>query len=189
MSELIPWTRTGELFPTLFRDRFFREFDDLMDRFHGEEPFLTGFTPTFSPAIDISETDDASPVKGEIPGVDSKDLHISLTGEVLTITGERKEEDEAGNGGTPQKRTALRELHPQIHPPLRGREGRDIGRLRKRSSRAHSPKNGNGKKEGDTHRSEELIDDAAQPRSQLRFWEREARLAVIMEANSRIPGS
>ena len=103
MSELIPWTRTGELFPTLFRDRFFREFDDLMDRFLGKEPFLTGFTRTFTPAIDISETDDAFLVKGEIPGIDPKDLDISLTGQVLTITGEKKEEKEEGDGGTHRK--------------------------------------------------------------------------------------
>jgi HSP20 family protein len=101
MSQLIPWRRTGDFFPKVFRDRFFRECDDLMGRFHGEEPFLTGWTPTFSPAIDISETDDVFLVKGEIPGIDPKDLHISLAGEVLTITGEKKEEEnEEGNGVT-----------------------------------------------------------------------------------------
>lgn len=98
MSELIPWSRKGEFFPSQSRDRFLHEFDDLIDRFLGEEPFLTGFTRTFTPAMDISESDEAFFVKGEIPGIDPKDLETSLTGQVLTITGEKKEETEEKNG-------------------------------------------------------------------------------------------
>jgi HSP20 family protein len=95
MFELIPWRRREtEAFPTLFSDRFRREFDDLVDRFFGKEPFLTGALGTFSPAIDISETDENYLVKGEIPGIDPEDLEINLTGDVLTIKGEKKEETE-----------------------------------------------------------------------------------------------
>lgn len=124
MSELIPWTRTGELFPTLFRDRFFRELDDLMDRFLGKDPFLTGFTRTFTPAIDISETDDAFLVKGEIPGIDPKDLDISLTGQVLTITGEKKEENEQGNWGPTEENDASGASPANSLSPARSRRTR-----------------------------------------------------------------
>ena len=87
---LIPWKRREWI-------ELRREFDDLFTRFFGEEA-KTGIT-SFSPAIDVTETDKDIVVKAEIPGMNSEDLDVSLTGEVLTIKGEKKEhkqENEAG---------------------------------------------------------------------------------------------
>ena len=104
MSELVPWARMEEeRFPSLFRGRFFREFDDLMHRFFKEEPFFTGRAQTFQPAIDVSETDEEFVVKGEIPGIDPKELDVSVTGQVLTIKGEKQEEKEEKDEGTYRK--------------------------------------------------------------------------------------
>ena len=104
MSQLIPGRFRGdEPLPSLFRNRFFREFDDLVNRFFGEDA-LTGHTPrTFSPAIDISETDEEFIVTGEIPGVDPKELDVSLQGQVLTIKGEKTEEHEEETEGSYRK--------------------------------------------------------------------------------------
>lgn len=100
MTELMPMRLREEYpFPTLFHTRFFREFDDLVNRFFGEEALISGTARKFSPAINISETDDAFIVTGEIPGVDPKNLDVSLQGQVLTITGEKTEEkEEKGEG-------------------------------------------------------------------------------------------
>ena len=44
--------------------------------------------------MDVAETDDAVIVKAEVPGVDPKDIEVTLTGGVLTIKGEKREEKE-----------------------------------------------------------------------------------------------
>ena len=44
------------------------------------------------PAIDISETPDKVIVKADLPGVSENDIQISITGNLLSIRGERKQE-------------------------------------------------------------------------------------------------
>ncbi len=44
--------------------------------------------------MDVSETGKKIVVNAEIPGMDPKDIDISLNGRVLTIKGERKQEQE-----------------------------------------------------------------------------------------------
>jgi len=48
----------------------------------------------FAPAVDVKETPDQIVVKAEVPGMDAKDINISVTGDVLTIKGEKKSERE-----------------------------------------------------------------------------------------------
>lgn len=48
----------------------------------------------WEPKIDVSETKDAMIVKAEVPGVDQKDISVSLQDGVLTIKGEKSEEKE-----------------------------------------------------------------------------------------------
>ena len=66
---------------------FFNELMPSMMKEHGE----------MMPAFDISEADDHFVVKADLPGIDPKNLDISLTGNVLTIRGEKKEEREEKN--------------------------------------------------------------------------------------------
>ena len=49
---------------------------------------------TFSPSIDIKENDKDVSIKAELPGMDEKDIEVSLTNDALTIRGEKKEEKE-----------------------------------------------------------------------------------------------
>jgi len=69
------------------------ELNDLFNRFwsHTSEPF--GLVE-WSPALDVSETDDAVLVHAEIPGIDPKELNIAVVGDTLTIRGEKKDESE-----------------------------------------------------------------------------------------------
>ncbi|MFQ5687569.1 MAG: Hsp20/alpha crystallin family protein [Candidatus Scalindua sp.] len=48
----------------------------------------------WSPDVDIAETDKDIIIKAEIPGVDPKDIDISIMDNTLTIKGEKKEEKE-----------------------------------------------------------------------------------------------
>jgi HSP20 family protein len=46
------------------------------------------------PSVDISETDNAYLIKGEIPGVKKEDVKVTIQDGMLTIQGERKQEKE-----------------------------------------------------------------------------------------------
>ena len=64
-----------------------------------EEPFgaaapTTGFFEGWSPSLDVYEDKDHLVVKAELPGMKKEDVDVSLTGDTLTISGERKQEEE-----------------------------------------------------------------------------------------------
>jgi HSP20 family protein len=69
--------------------------DSLFERFFEGFPRL-GITRRMglTPAIDLCETKDDIIVKAEVPGVDSKDIDISLSGNVLSIKGEKRQKKE-----------------------------------------------------------------------------------------------
>jgi HSP20 family protein len=48
----------------------------------------------WAPSVDISETDSAYLIKGEIPGVKKEDVKVTIEDGLLTIQGERKQEKE-----------------------------------------------------------------------------------------------
>lgn len=50
--------------------------------------------PTFDPGVDVIEGDKEIRVKAELPGMEEKDVHVSLAQNTLTIKGEKKEETE-----------------------------------------------------------------------------------------------
>lgn len=60
----------------------------------GEVPAEIGKDQEWVPAFDVSETDDHVVVKADLPGIDPKELDISITGNVLTVKGEKKQERE-----------------------------------------------------------------------------------------------
>jgi HSP20 family protein len=68
--------------------------DRLWHRLGGETALSRTFGETWSPSVDISETKDNFVVKAELPGLEAKDINVSISGEVLTINGEKKAEKE-----------------------------------------------------------------------------------------------
>jgi len=74
-------------------DRFRSEVDRLFEDFFTRDPFR-GFLGEgdWMPAVDVSETGKKIVVKAEVPGMDAKDIDISLNGRVLTIKGEKRDE-------------------------------------------------------------------------------------------------
>ena len=68
---------------------------DQMDRLMS--PLFRGGAPGrefWAPDLDVSETEEEILVKADLPGIDEKDLSISLSGTNLLIKGEKKEEKE-----------------------------------------------------------------------------------------------
>jgi HSP20 family protein len=80
MRALAPWRGM---------DTLRQEMERVFDRFF--EPELEG-VGAWAPKLDSSETKDAFMVKAEIPGVEQKDLTVSLQDQMLTIKGEKHKE-------------------------------------------------------------------------------------------------
>ncbi len=75
---------------------FRKEFDDLFDNFFRSfdlKPFEAG-SGSFSPKIDVVDSEKEICIKAELPGMDEKDIDVSLSRGVLSIRGEKKEEKE-----------------------------------------------------------------------------------------------
>jgi HSP20 family protein len=77
----------------------FRMMRDMLrwDPFREMEPIFPSYAaalPTFSPDIEVKETNDAFLFKADVPGVKENEVNVSLTGNRLTISGERNEEKE-----------------------------------------------------------------------------------------------
>ena len=49
------------------------------------------------PAVDVTEDDMAYKIAAELPGLDEKDVEVSVTGDVLTLKGEKRQEKEEKN--------------------------------------------------------------------------------------------
>jgi HSP20 family protein len=85
MRALMPWMGMTSLK---------KEMDRLLDRFAepgwAELPSLGEWEPT----VDVTEDKDAVTVKAELPGVEQKDIAVSLQDGVLTIKGEKRAEKE-----------------------------------------------------------------------------------------------
>lgn len=53
-----------------------------------------GFTGSFMPRLDVTEDARAFTVTAELPGMSEKEIDLSISGDTLTIRGEKKEEKE-----------------------------------------------------------------------------------------------
>jgi len=78
-----------------FQQQMNRMFDDVF-RGWGIEPFGTarGGLEMFSPRVDVTETERKIKVSAELPGLGEEDVDVSLSRNVLTIRGEKRQERE-----------------------------------------------------------------------------------------------
>jgi HSP20 family protein len=73
-----------------------QEMDSLFDNFYRGfdiEPFESRLG-AFSPKVDVTESDKEIKISAELPGMEEKDIDVSLQNDMLTIKGEKKEEKE-----------------------------------------------------------------------------------------------
>jgi HSP20 family protein len=59
----------------------------------GWDPFYAGPRSAFIPAFEVKETSDSFVIKADLPGVDEKDLDVSMHAGVLTVSGSRQSEE------------------------------------------------------------------------------------------------
>ena len=81
MRSLMPWSGITGL-----KQDMDRVFDRFFESRWEELPALGDWMPK----VDVSETKDSVVVKAETPGMEAKDIQVSLQENVLTITGEKK---------------------------------------------------------------------------------------------------
>lgn len=93
---IVPWTRRNRNELSTLRNQM----DDLFSS------FFRGLDTPFSwlgerawPAIDVAEKDDAILVRAEVPGCKPEDIDVSVCGNTLTLSGEKKESHEANGEG------------------------------------------------------------------------------------------
>jgi len=68
--------------------------DDVFKTFFNEDRYLTRNRDGYYPAVNIEENEDAYRVSIELPGMEKKDIKISFQDDVLTISGEKKDQKE-----------------------------------------------------------------------------------------------
>jgi len=99
IKDLIPWNRkAGEIAPRAqdehpvlsLQREMNRLFDTFWNRFERSAGLIDGGMA--APRADVVETDKAIEVSLELPGLDEKDVEVSVTEDVLTVRGEKKAE-------------------------------------------------------------------------------------------------
>ncbi len=70
-----------------------RSLDDLLEDFFGGSG-IQREAGLIAPRFEVSETDNAIIVDAELPGMDEKNIELTLQDNILTIKGEKKKEEE-----------------------------------------------------------------------------------------------
>lgn len=88
-NDLMEWRPFREV------SRLRREMDHLWDDYFGSgRRGLRPLESEFALTVDVKETAETVVVKAEVPGMDAKEINISVTGNMLTIKGEKTSERE-----------------------------------------------------------------------------------------------
>ncbi|WP_018097051.1 Hsp20/alpha crystallin family protein [Sinorhizobium meliloti] len=106
VRDLIPWGRAQGQVPASYRDNdrnpflalhreMNRLFDDAFRSFETRLPFsgFTGFAGGW-PSVEVSDRDKEIKVTAELPGLEEKDVELSLSEGVLSLRGEKRAETE-----------------------------------------------------------------------------------------------
>ena len=66
-----------------------REVNRVFDQMFGNAP---GPMAGFAPSVEMKETDGGLTISAELPGLEEKDVEVSLDGDLLTLSGEKRQE-------------------------------------------------------------------------------------------------
>ena len=85
MSTIVRWDPFKEL--ATVQDRMNRMFNDVWGRNrHADDDYISG---SWMPAVDVRETKDALEIAAELPGLEPKDVEVSVEDGVLALKGSR----------------------------------------------------------------------------------------------------
>jgi HSP20 family protein len=116
MASLIRWSTNPARDLLGIRDEVDRVFDSV---FTQRGNAAGNWPATIAPPVDVEETKDAFVVRADLPGVDQKDVKVSLLGDVLTIRGERKQDVQDRNLHRVERRYGSFERSFSLGVPVR----------------------------------------------------------------------
>ncbi len=111
MNKIMRWQPAGDL--VSLREAMDRLFED---SWVGAQPWNFP-APWTEPALDVFETADHLTVKAAIPGVKPEDVEITVTGNVLAISGEAKSESETQDKNYLRRETRMGAFSRMIELP------------------------------------------------------------------------
>jgi HSP20 family protein len=125
MSQVLPERRSNS--STELSERF-SELDQMGERLRQLlEQSFGGFAPSFlaeatswTPPVDIEETDDAYIVKAELPAVKREDIKTEIVGNELWLSGEIKEKEREGILRRRTRRIGSFEFRLRLPDPIDG---------------------------------------------------------------------
>ncbi|MFI5142491.1 MAG: Hsp20/alpha crystallin family protein [Thermoanaerobaculales bacterium] len=86
MPTIVRWDPFREM--ATLQERLNRAFDDAWG--HARRPDEDFVTASWLPAVDVRETKDALEIAAELPGIEPKDVEVSVESGVLTLKGSRR---------------------------------------------------------------------------------------------------
>jgi HSP20 family protein len=94
-----------------------RRMSDEMDRAFGQFGGRSAGRDTWFPAIEVTEQNGQLEVHADLPGIKPEDVKVEITGDSLTIRGERKYEHEQKTGGFHRSERHYGEFYREISLP------------------------------------------------------------------------
>ncbi len=120
---LIPWrnkreAQPGELSPMVaLRTEVDRLFDSFLREPLGAIDWPLWGSGKWSPAVDVAKSDKEITVRAELPGIDPKDLEVTVAGNQLVLSGEKKESSETKDKGIYHSETRYGAFHRTVPLP------------------------------------------------------------------------
>ncbi len=114
VPELSTWSPFDRL--STLHNELDRLFDLSLPGSGGREDRLLG---VWSPALDVYQDKDHVFVKAELPGMKKEDIQISLHDNILTVSGERKQEHETKEGEAYRSERFFGRFSRSVTIPLR----------------------------------------------------------------------
>jgi len=111
--ELSTWSPFNQL--STLRDEMNRLFDVSLPGFGGREDRLLG---VWNPPLDVFQDKDHVFVKTELPGMKKEDIQISLHENTLTVSGERKHDQEIREGDSYRSERFFGRFHRSVTLPV-----------------------------------------------------------------------
>jgi HSP20 family protein len=124
-KEVVPREK-GSLRERLIDDPFFalqrsinEEFERFTRRFGMGAEWGPLFGPANVPAIDVTAKDPVIHVEADLPGLEPKDIDVSVVDDLLTLKGERKKEQEEKTRNTYRRESRYGAFERSIRLPAR----------------------------------------------------------------------
>ena len=120
-SSLLPWSREKSLERERKYNHPFMTFQEEMNRafdnFYKGFPTLDNLGESYSGVnlkVNVSEDENAFHVTAELPGVDEKEVDLSISNNTLILKGEKKEEKEEKKDNTYYKECSYGSFHREV---------------------------------------------------------------------------